>query len=165
MMTCTADFNVTAFSVNATAVEGNNHTLRCQYNSPDPVSTDDWVHVDWYKKQWGNSTHNVSHVHIWRARNAKNSTAINEAQTQTGYEPQLTGSSINFPEFLSTHSITFKRIELDDAGDFYCYLHVKIGQISKFEVSPDLHVDVIGKYIPRMQICNELKKKRICKNN
>ena len=148
MMTCTADFNVTSFSIPTTAVMGNNHTLRCQYNIPDPSSTGGFVHVDWYKKQ--------SNVHIWRARNFKDNAHTDFNEAQSGYEPELTGSSISFPDFLSKHS-TFKCIKLDDTGDYRCCVHID-GQMDDFACSPFLHVDVIGKYIPRMQICSELKK-------
>ena len=154
MMTCTARLNVISFSAYATAVEGSNHTLHCQYKIPD-LGSNGHVIVDWLKlKQdhyYYNSLADIDQtVHIWIAANYMDnaSRGLNEALNEHR-KRQLTGSSISFPDFLSEHSITFIRMKLDDAGKYRCCVSI-VGQRETCSIWS--HVEVIGKYIPHMQI-------------
>ena len=153
MMTSTADFNVTSFSDPTTAVEWNKHTLSCRYTIPAYSASGGDVHVNWFKSQRDNSTCNESpgRIRIWKAKKFRDNsinTDFNDAWS--GYKPQLNGSSISSPDFLSKHSITFKRIRLDDEGDYCCCVYLTTDKGHNSACSPSFHVDVIGrpKYVP-----------------
>ena len=155
MTICSADFNVTLVSSPAPAVEGSNHSLRCQYNPPD-TSTVRYLEVDWYKFKRSNTPV------IFKAKKYNESGWADINKAQSGYKSQLNGSSISFPEFLFNHSIVFKRITGDDKGFYKCCVNF-VGQKNAraSNCSTRISVEVIGKYTYRVQICIELEQKYI----
>ena len=105
---------VTAQPYSINAEQGSSQTLRCQYNIP-AVITD--VRVEWLMHQPG-----APPKLVWNANNTPSSLSQNNPHNsaELEYKGRLTGTSADFPDLWSGHSLTFLRVELHDEGIYFC---------------------------------------------
>ena len=94
-----------------TAAQGTSPTLTCKYAIPGTATG---LGVKWFKYRQG-----VTQSLLWTAENIA-SLAPPYNRAGVGYTGYINGTTADFPDLLSSHSLTFLSVQLYDQGLYYC---------------------------------------------